>query len=91
MTSSISPDETLAWGEQKKILALLNEGYELFRAIAWNSSCDLIALKGDEVLRIQIRGTASPARTHEHDQPNRVTHSNARAEYAYVDLPLSPS
>jgi hypothetical protein len=56
MTSGISPDEALARGEQKKIQASLKEGYELYRAIAWNSSCDFIALNGEEVLRIQLRG-----------------------------------
>jgi predicted nucleic acid-binding Zn ribbon protein len=34
---------------------LLAQGYEVFRAVSPAASCDLIALRGDQILRVEVR------------------------------------
>jgi len=36
---------------------LMNRGFEVFRALSPNASCDLIAKRGDSTLRIEVKAT----------------------------------
>lgn len=44
-----------AWGESLVCANLLERGYEVFRSISPGSPCDLIAMRGDLLLRVEVR------------------------------------
>jgi len=52
---TLSTGKVGAIGELRTSADLLSRGYEVFRAVSPACSCDLIALKGDNKLRIEVR------------------------------------
>ena len=56
MDENIAPATVGAIGELRVCADLLERGYEVFRALDQaRHSCDLIALKGNLILRIEVR------------------------------------
>jgi PD-(D/E)XK endonuclease len=51
----ISTGKTGAIGELKVSCDLLDRGYEVFRSVSPDGSCDLVALKGDKMFRIEVK------------------------------------
>ena len=64
-----------AINELKASVFLMEKGYEVFRALSPATSCDLIAMKSDEVLRIEVRtGYSTPTgiRTRRYHQADHL-------------------
>lgn len=52
-----------AISEMRVCVDLLLKGYDVFRAVSPSCSCDLIALKGDRKIRVEVRTGSVSART----------------------------
>lgn len=42
--------------ELQVCIDLASKGYEVFKAVLTNTQCDVVAVKGDTVLRLEVRG-----------------------------------
>jgi len=71
-----------AIGELKIGIDLLSKGWEVYRALSPSSSCDLIALKGEITIKIEVR-------TGQVGQKNQIIYpkNNIRAGYVAVVVP----
>jgi hypothetical protein len=64
---------------------LLGEGYEVFRNISCHGAADLIACKGDVVLRIDVKSGRAPKLTPEQEKDGVIilhVDDNGRCEFA---------
>lgn len=52
---SLSPGQIGALGELMVSCDLIKKGYEVFRALSQSCSCDLVALKNEKCVRIEVR------------------------------------
>lgn len=58
---SLSPATRGAVAELVACINLVNDGYEVFRAVSPSCSCDLIAQKSGQMFRVEVRtGTLTP-------------------------------
>lgn len=56
------------WGLPTPVIAAMSElvcatdlmrlGWDVYRAVAWTASCDIVAIKGNTVLRVEVRTAA---------------------------------
>jgi hypothetical protein len=52
---TLAPTKCGAHSELIASAYLLRQGYDVYRAVNWTSKADLVAVRGDEILRVQVR------------------------------------
>jgi PD-(D/E)XK endonuclease len=58
MENKLSPLKTGAMSELKVCADLMNKGFDVFRAVAQNASCDIVAIRNNQVIRVEVRTTS---------------------------------
>jgi hypothetical protein len=53
--SGMAPTKCGAHSELIACAHLLRKGFDVYRAVNWTSKADLVAVRGDEILRVQVR------------------------------------
>ena len=90
MDDRIAPATTGAIGELRVCADLMERGYEVFRALSQSRhSCDLVAMRGAFMLRIEVRtGTRRPDSTgHVTYLKNHTLRKHRTGSLAYTQEP----
>jgi len=53
--SEMAPNKCGAHSELVACAYLLRKGYDVYRAVNWTAKANLVAVRGDEILRVQVK------------------------------------
>ncbi len=85
-TSDISTSSTGTLSELLASADLISKGYYMFRALSPSSPCDLIALRGDKCLRVEVTTGRRNSNTQSIYYPNK-TKDQAKFDLLVVVVP----